>query len=186
MNEEKTNKRKRIILITACVIAFIIIILFIFRLLTQKANGGKVEVEDQKRLSGMQLISESLGDLTYSIGSQACTSDNKICVRDVTFHYFEDEKKGYITYAIDNNGPNTVSGMVRVKLGTYKLVFKYENLTSRSSGGSGTINGIYGYDNFDFDFSSLTSFTVEYSGTGDSQTMYESMSNTDKEAIVVH
>ena len=157
------NKRKRIILIVACVIAFVIIILFIFRLLSQKGVINKTDVEGQERLSGVSIMTGVAERSQNIIASQRCTADNKICIHDVVITY--EGNRGVITYVIDNASLEPAVGKVRVQFGTHKFVFPYNIPAGKMESGElrehlqpGSREGVYGYDGMNLQ--GVNSFTV--------------------------
>jgi len=185
MNQSLTaDKKKRILLIAICVIAFIIIILFIFRLVLSKhGESNKTNVNNRERLNGVYILSDQAPREVYALGT-VCLEDNSLCIYSMEFYYYKKTpQNGIIRYFIRNETEDEIpAGKLRVEVEGYKLVFPFDALAAGE-----TFEGVYGYDDYNFDFSSnFSQYTFYYSGTGDQNTMYETFDNDAKESIVVN
>ena len=177
--EKKINeKQNRIIIVGVIVIVFVVLILFLFYYFHSKGMLGNSGVDKTVQLKGLSKLDGVAERQTHIIGDRRCTSDTKICIHDITITYEKtgtedghDVYKGLITYTIENDSASTYSKPIRVYLGDYKLAFYHDPIAAYGHG-----TGMFGFENFVFDFSTLDNYSIDYGGEGDSQALYDNIS----------
>ena len=174
MEKKLNEKQNRIIIVGVIVIVFVVLILFLFYDLHKNGVLGNSGVDREVKLKGVSMLDEPVIIDPHTLG-ESCTSDAKICVRDLAIKYeMTDEannlSRGIITYTINSDLSNTFDKPIRITLGGYKLAFYCGSISAY-----GYCSGTFGFENFNFDYTSLDTYVVEYTGTGDNQTLYDNI-----------
>ena len=139
------NKKKYII-VTISIIALILIALLLFRLFGSRDSKSS-SINEREKLYGVYITDGVVEKSAFSIDNKKCTTGH-ICIQKMVFHYYGD--KGTIRYTIHNESDTEKSGYVLIKIEDTSFLLRYQNLSEDEEQ-----DGIYGYEGFSFDFSSI-------------------------------
>lgn len=189
MEKKLNEKQNRIIIVGVIVIAFVVLIMLLFYFLHNKGIIGNSEVDKKVQLKGISKIDGVAERDTHVISDRRCTNDGKLCMQNIAITYEitneeSGKSRGVITYTIVNSSESTYNKPLRIQLGNYKLVFYCGSLgpTGSCDGKACSCQGNFGFENFIFNYPEITDYTVNYSGEGDDQTIYDNFKD-DQDAL---